>query len=142
MEQVAPGRCLCGAYQFEVRGSLGEVRLCHCDLCRQITGSAFSANCKVPLNKFALLTDRSTITEFQRSPGVRLAFCSVCGSPAYARVENDPHAIRLRLGTFDRLVQAEITAHVWAASMAAWDRISDDLPCHSEGIDGPQLDRS
>src|SRR5215813_8071381 len=43
------GGCLCGSFRFEVTGPLGDVRLCHCDLCRAASGTAFSANARVPL---------------------------------------------------------------------------------------------
>jgi hypothetical protein len=141
MTERIEGRCLCGAFRFEVTGPLGDVRLCHCDLCRRANGSAFSANCRVPLERFAVLTDQSTITEYQSSPGAWKAFCSTCGSPAYSRVERDPEGIRVRLGTLDRDAQPKIVAHVWVGSKAAWDTIHDDLPCYAEAANGSPFDR-
>ena len=35
------GQCLCGGFQFEISEPIGEVRLCHCDLCRRANGTAF-----------------------------------------------------------------------------------------------------
>ncbi len=134
------GGCLCGAFQFEVEGPLGEVRLCHCDLCRRANGSAFSANARVPRDKFTLRIDSSTLKEFQSSPGAWKVFCSTCGSPAYSRVDWDPDHVRVRLGTLPREAEAKITAHVWVGSKAAWDQISDDLPCYGRGADGPLID--
>lgn len=132
------GSCLCGSFKFSVDGPLGEVRLCHCDLCRRANGSAFSANSRVPRERWAVLTDTTTIAEYQSSPGAWKAFCSVCGSPAYSRVEWDPDHVRVRLGTLPREAAARITAHVWVGSKAAWDCITDDLPRYMEGADGPR----
>jgi len=39
-------------------------------------------------------------------------------------VAKDPDHIRIRLGTLDREVDAEITAHVWVGSKARWDRLT------------------
>ena len=39
---------------------------------------------------------------------------------------------RIRLGTLERDAAAQIVAHVWVGSKAAWDTIADDLPRHSE----------
>lgn len=136
-ETALIGECLCGAYRFSVEGPIGEVRLCHCDLCRRSNGSAFSANARIPLQRFSFLTDKATITEYQSSKGAWKAFCSVCGSPAYSRVERDPGFIRVRLGTLPRDARASILAHVWVGSKADWDTIGDDLPCFTQSADGP-----
>lgn len=122
------GGCLCGAFRFEVEGDLGDVRLCHCDLCRRANGSAFSANTRIPRSSFRLLAGTESVTEYESSPGAWRAFCATCGSPAYARVEWDKDYIRLRLGTLPRDVEVKIVAHVWTGSKAGWDRICDGLP--------------
>mgnify|MGYP003543491364 CR=1 FL=1 len=126
------GGCLCGAFRFAVRGPLADVRLCHCDTCRRANGSAFSANCRVPRNCFELLTDATTLTEYKSSPNAWRTFCGTCGSPAFARTERDPDAVRIRIGTLSREVQVNIVGHVWVGSKAAWDRIGDELPCFEQ----------
>jgi hypothetical protein len=133
------GGCLCGAFRFEVERPLGEVRLCHCDLCRRANGTAFSGNARVSVEQFNVISDVTTVKEFESSPGAWKAFCSTCGSPAYSRVAWDQGGIRVRLGTLARGVDAEIMAHVWVASKASWDRITDGLPCYENGVDGPRL---
>ncbi|MDR2857180.1 MAG: hypothetical protein LBV50_04965, partial [Novosphingobium sp.] len=50
--KAIPGSCLCGAFRFEVLGPLADVNLCHCDICRRANGTAFSANCPVPVERF------------------------------------------------------------------------------------------
>ena len=133
------GGCLCGSFRLEVQGPLGEVRLCHCDLCRRANGSAYSANSRVQIGCFSVVGDTSTIKEYQSSPGAWKAFCSTCGSPAYSRVEQDPDHIRIRLGTLPRDVDVAITAHVWVGSKAVWDAVGDEIPRFIRGIDGPRL---
>jgi hypothetical protein len=131
--KAIPGSCLCGVFRFEVLGSLADVNLCHCDICRRANGTAFSANCPVPVERFKALTDYSTIAEYSSSPGAWRAFCKNCGSPVYARKDSDAGVIRLRLGSLDRTASANIVSHVWVGSKANWDRISDDLPCYERG---------
>ena len=127
------GSCLCGAFRFAMAGPLGPVGLCHCDNCRRANGTAFSANCRVPRASFRVLTDESSLREYQSSPGAWKLFCGTRGSPAYSRVDRDPDFVRIRLGTLPRETHVSIVAHVWVGSKAAWDRISDDLPCFEEG---------
>ena len=130
---VASGQCLCGAFRFTVEGPLENVRLCHCEFCRRGNGSAYSANCKVPVERFSVVRDDGTLRSFENTPGARRYFCGTCGSPVYARVDGDPEHIRIRLGTLERDAPAEIVAHVWVGSRARWDRIADDLPQFGEG---------
>lgn len=139
-EKISIGSCLCGAFRFSIEGPLGDVRLCHCDICRRANGSAFSANARIPIKRFSVSSNKSTIKEFESSTGAWKAFCSTCGSPVYSRVESDPGHIRIRLGSLLRDAETTITAHVWVGSKATWDHIRDDLPCFVQGADSPLID--
>ena len=134
---VIRGKCLCGGFQFEIVGPLGEVRLCHCELCRRANGTAFSANARIPLERYRVIAGEDLVSEYESSPGARRCFCSRCGSPVFARVTKDPNHIRIRLGTLDRDADAEITAHVWVGSKARWDRLTWTIPSFERGIDSP-----
>ena len=122
------GSCLCESVRFELRGRLGPLRYCHCSRCRRATGSAFSANSRVRAQDFEISTGRSLVSEYEMSPGVYRAFCSRCGSQLYARIDSEPEAIRIRLGTFNDDPGVEPVAHVWVASKASWFEITDQLP--------------
>ena len=37
------GSCLCGGVRFEVDRVVGPFELCHCNRCRKVSGSAFTA---------------------------------------------------------------------------------------------------
>ena len=55
------GQCLCGGFRFEILGPIGEVRLCHCDICRRANGTAFSANARIPLEQYRVITGEDLI---------------------------------------------------------------------------------
>ena len=129
---TAAGQCLCGAFRFTVEGPFDNVRLCHCEFCRRGNGSAYSANCKVPVERFTVVRDDGTLRHFETTPGARRYFCGTCGSPVFAKVDADPEHVRIRLGTLAREAEAEIVAHVWVGSKAKWDRIADELPQYGE----------
>ena len=130
---MVDGQCLCGRVRFMISGNLGEVRFCYCDLCRRANGTAFSANARVAKASFRLLSGSEVIREYESSPGAFRAFCSVCGSPVFARVLRDPEFVRVRLGTLAREAEATITAHVWVRSKPGWYAIHDKLPQYQEG---------
>jgi hypothetical protein len=127
---MTEGQCLCGAVRYEVDGDLGETRLCYCVECRRASGSAFTANVRVPASNYRLLSGREHIREYESSPGRFRAFCSRCGSPVHARGATDPDWIRIRLGGLDADAPARVAAHVWVSEKPRWYVISDDHPQH------------
>jgi hypothetical protein len=126
--EITEGSCLCGSFQFEIVGPIGDVRLCHCELCRRANGSAYSANARIPLSRFRVIREAKPISSYESSFGARKHFCSVCGSPVYSLVDWDTDHIRIRLGTLSGDAKANIVAHVWVGSKASWDQIADTLP--------------
>ena len=131
---MTTGQCLCGAVRYRVSGPLGEVRYCHCHMCRRATGSAFSANARIPADRFQLAAGADVIREYEASPGAFRCFCGRCGSPVFARLAGDPGHVRIRLGGLDAPQSVEITGHVWTDSKADWYDIHDSLPQHPEAF--------
>ena len=129
------GKCLCEGVQFSVIGSFGEVRYCHCSQCRRVTGSAFSANAKISIESWRINSGEALIREYENKPGIYRAFCSICGTPVYSKLQSDPQNIRVRLGSFETVKEVDITGHVWVSSKAPWYSIEGNLPCYMEAIE-------
>ena len=122
------GGCLCGAVQFGISGSIGNIVFCHCSQCRKAQGSAFATNGIVASADFRLISDEDDLTAFQSSPGKKKYFCRVCGSPVMSKNEAKPDGVRVRLGTIESSIAEQPMAHIFAMSKANWDQINDDLP--------------
>lgn len=120
-------KCLCGSVQYEIKGPLGEVRYCHCLRCRQATGTAFSANARIPDSQFKLLAGEDELSDYEMGPGIHRFFCSKCGSPAFVKLDRDPGYIRPRIGGLTGDFDVDIAAHVWVGSKADWYEIADTL---------------
>jgi hypothetical protein len=131
---VAHATCSCGTFTTNITGSLGDVRYCHCGLCRRKTGTAFTANAKVKRSQWQLLGPSNLVTEFEHRPGLYNAFCSQCGTPLYARSDHDPDDIRIRIGGFEGAIDVTITGHVWVGSKAPWYEIEDSVPQFDEAF--------
>jgi hypothetical protein len=127
-EVGARGSCLCGAIRFEITGALGPIVMCHCGQCRKAQGGAFAVNAVVPVEDFTIVAGRDKLAAYESSPGKLRHFCRDCGSPIISTRTSAPGVVRVRIGTIDSLIDAGPRAHIFVASKAAWDAISDDLP--------------
>ena len=93
-----------------------------------MSGSAHGANAPVDRSRFRLLSGGDTLREFESSPGKRRAFCSRCGSPIYAYLDNTRDVLRVRLGSLDTPFAKQPQAHTFVSDKALWEPIDDRLP--------------
>lgn len=121
------GSCLCGAVTFEIRGSIRDIVMCHCSLCRKAQGSAFATNGLVDAAEFTLHGEEM-LTGYESAPGNVKYFCSRCGSPMLNRSAKRPGMVRIRLGTVESDISERPRAHIFASSKANWEQITDDIP--------------
>lgn len=122
------GQCLCGEIKFEYDGPLGPIALCHCSQCRRAHGSAFSASAPIQRMRFKYLAGEDRVREFESRPGKYRAFCSLCGSQLYSRVDAIPGIIRLRVGVINEPLGKTAASHVYVGSKSDWFDITDDIP--------------
>ncbi len=126
------GSCLCGAVEYEITGSLGPILFCHCSRCRKANGSAFAAVSPVAASNFRIVKGQECLHSYRTDAGVQRMFCGTCGSPIFAMRDNMPETVRVRIGTLDTPVDANISAHIFVGSKSEWYEIHDDLPQHEE----------
>lgn len=124
------GSCLCRAVRFEVAGDLAPIQVCHCGDCRKAQGSAFGTNIPVATADFRLISGEDELRAYESSPGKERVFCRVCGGPIFSRLKTRPDVVRLRAGTLDAPVAAEVGFHFHVASKANWWPITDGKPQH------------
>lgn len=129
--QVYAGHCLCGAIRVCVRGPLAPLVYCHCAQCRRTAGAPFLAVLPVAEEAFTLEDPRRLLGEFRASPGKVRCFCTRCGAPVLSRRDGVP-GVRVRAGLFDDLAGVTHGGHIFAASAAPWDDITDGLPRYRE----------
>lgn len=87
---VRTGRCLCGAVKYEVRGEPFQSGLCHCTICRKLTGSSFSATANWHSDQFRMTGELRTYE--------RRSFCPNCGSRLFFLYDA---GVEVFLGTLD-----------------------------------------
>jgi hypothetical protein len=127
------GSCLCGAIRYEIDGEIGPINYCHCRRCRKATGSAFNVGSPVPASQFRLVAGEADLGRYAHTSGLERTFCTKCGSPIYSWwPKTAPELRRIRVGTLDTPVKARVAAHIFVASKAEWDEITDGAPQYAE----------
>lgn len=124
------GGCLCGAIRYQIDGELTRAGNCHCSMCRKAHGAAFGTYAEVPDGAFHWTAGENEVRIFESSPDIGRAFCPRCGSTLGA--VDHGQLSWVTLGTVDGDPGVRPQAHIFVASKAPWDQITDDLPCFDE----------
>ena len=124
---VYQGSCLCQGIRYEIQGEIGEIVQCHCQRCRKANGTAYATNAPISSRDFKIVQGEYLVKKFAVA-GVYRWFCGECGSPLISSRDAQPELYRLRIGTLDTPLQQKPSMHIFAASKAEWDCITDDLP--------------
>jgi hypothetical protein len=103
--------CMCGQLNVTTRGPDPErISLCFCKNCQKQTGSAFSIQATFPKEQVTV-EGKSTAWKFPEGAkpvtyrncsrtGCTFYFCPTCGSTVYYFLDETPHNIGIKVGTF------------------------------------------
>jgi hypothetical protein len=95
--KVLKGSCQCRAIEYEIRGSVRPVVLCHCSQCRKSSGH-YGAATQALLENVTITG--STLKWFRSSEKAERGFCGNCGSNLFWRRVQGIH-ISIWAGTID-----------------------------------------
>lgn len=96
------GQCMCGAVRFTATNVPDKFGVCHCEMCRRWTGTAF-ANVEVP-NDSLHWEGVAQIATLQSSQWAERGWCRRCGTPLYWRMTEEnaySSTTDVSLGLFD-----------------------------------------
>jgi len=98
------GRCLCQAISWTLEDVLvGQVLVCHCSMCRQISGATsvpFAAVPKAGLLQEQLL--RQDVKIYQSSGIAKRYFCPTCGSFVCMEYLHEAATVWIPMGSLDQ----------------------------------------
>ena len=123
------GSCLCGAIRYEITDVPKRMNICHCSMCRKITGSAYGVFAHIKSSKFRWIEGESSVRRYESSPGVMRSFCPKCGASVPSCNEN--YAC-IPAGTFDSDPQVKPTLQIFAGSKAPWHNMAADPVAYDE----------
>jgi hypothetical protein len=119
------GGCLCGGVRFEIDEAPESASYCHCTRCQRRTGTAASAQARVPAGALRVVRGEELVREWAPADGWPKCFCSACGSALWSR---DPQGtvLGVRLGAFDSDPGVRPSYRQYVAYAAPWEPIPDD----------------
>ncbi|CAK9106234.1 unnamed protein product [Durusdinium trenchii] len=88
-EEVRESRCFCGAVITEVRGDPAAVSICHCSVCRRLSGAPFVASAIFLPQRVTVKSDKGSepqLVELKTSKQVSRLRCAVCSAPVAGRL--------------------------------------------------------
>jgi hypothetical protein len=132
---MVTGRCLCGEVRFEVDGRISAIWYCHCSKCRKATGSAFHPASLCRRSRFRWVSGEASIAAYRTDSGYPVRFCSRCGSPVPAVLENG--SVVLSAGSLDGDPGVRPVRHIFVGSKAPWLELRDGLPRFEEHAPQP-----
>jgi hypothetical protein len=132
---MARGSCLCNGVQFEIAGRLHPIGMCHCSLCRKVSGVASNATLMVGKDELAWLAGEDLLETYTREGGWHTTFCRRCGSPA-PNLHPSGGAYWVPAGVLDDDPGVRVAMHIFVGSKASWDEIGGSAPQHDEFFPG------
>jgi hypothetical protein len=130
---VAAGSCLCGAVAYEIDSPPLRFMYCHCSRCRLGRGAAHATNLFYRAEGFRWVRGAELVADYPL-PGAQffaVAFCSTCGS-SLPRVSTERGVVNVPAGSLDTDPGMAPQGHIYVASKAPWDVISDAIPQFAE----------
>lgn len=122
------GQCLCGQIRFEFDSQPTDVSICHCSLCRRMTGTAFGVYIKVPAANLTLVSGFDQLNSYAVTDKLSMLSCQNCGSYVYATHADYSGFAYVCLGSLDEQDDFRPGYHEFVGSKANWFEIHDSLP--------------
>jgi len=134
MNKSVIGECNCGAVAFELTDGAQDVYVCHCSICRRLTGSNGIAVVLARNEGFHWIRGEDQISSWQKPQHDWISsFCSVCGSTL--PVANDDSYMAVPAGLLmERIESLKVMHHIWVDSKATWDEIGDSGEQHPQAF--------
>ena len=128
MERVA--RCACGSVTVRTSGEPVWQAVCHCNNCKQRTGSAFGIGAYFKKSAVLAVEGKTQVYAFHsatRNDDNERYFCATCGTTLYWYTGSMPELIGIAAGCFaeDPLGEPSVTASTsskldWVAIPSRW----------------------
>ncbi len=123
------GSCQCEAVSFDIRSPIGNPPshiLCHCSVCKKISGAPYTCNYIVPVEDLTISggRDRLKVYEYQGASGknVYCYYCDTCTSHIYHVQQRDPSKAIVRTLLLDSGSVMGASGEIFSEGALGWVR--------------------
>jgi hypothetical protein len=120
------GGCLCGAARYRSEADPVRVVICHCSICRRVSGAPMLCFVHFPVGAFTWVAGGPT--RYRSSANAERGFCPRCGSTLTMHEPVIADRVQVALGSLDNPELIKPDDHVWTGQQLPWLQIADDLP--------------
>jgi hypothetical protein len=120
------GGCLCGAVRYQAEADPMRTVICHCTICRRVSGAPMMGFVHFPAEAFRWLG--SPPKRYRSSTHAERGFCPQCGSTLTMHEAVLGDRVQVALGSLDHPEHTSPDDHVWTKQQLPWLHIEDDLP--------------
>lgn len=112
--------------RFEVTAPFVSSSYCHCTHCQKRTGTAASAQARVPQEGFRLTEGAEALRSFHPPEGIPKVFCERCGSHLFAGEPLSDDEVAIRLGSLDGDPGIRPQKRQYVRSAVVWEPLPED----------------
>lgn len=119
--------CCCGQLSLEVEGDPEIHGICHCNNCKQRTGSAFGISCYFNNNQILRKNGEAncySLHNSEQNHEQKRYFCNVCGTTLFWSVSTMPNLIGVAGGCFIKPLLSDPTYSASHNNMCNWLTLS------------------
>ena len=120
------GGCLCGDVRYRAEAGPVRVVMCHCSICRRVSGAPMLCFVHFPVGAFTWISGGPT--RYRSSANAERGFCPRCGSTLTMHEPVIADRVQVALGSLDHPEAVRPDDHVWTGEQLPWLRIDDDRP--------------
>ena len=120
------GGCLCGAVRYQADVQPMRTVICHCVVCRRVSGAPMMCFVHFPAEAFRWLG--SPPKRYRSSAHAERGFCPQCGSTLTMHEAVLADRVQVALGSLDHPELTNPDDHVWTKQQLPWLHIEDGLP--------------
>ncbi|MGI9297575.1 MAG: GFA family protein [Gammaproteobacteria bacterium] len=123
------GGCLCGAVRYAFSGEIMFAGVCHCAVCRKMSGGVGGAWFGVSRDSCEI-SGKTNVYEYAADSGntIRRAVCAECFAPVYNRNSMMPDMLVFAAGSLDDPALFAPQMRIYTAAAPSWCAPEDDLP--------------
>jgi hypothetical protein len=126
-----------GAIRYTVEAEPVFITTCHCNGCKQASGSEMAVVVGVPSENFELLKGKPSAWSCEGGSGKDLTrcFCPTCGSRLYTKADILPDLVLLQAGNIDDKSWITPSMAIFTKDKSHWMQLTDDVTTFTEAPD-------